>query len=189
MVVLTSSSMFLKRGFFWPPEMISKDCTMGTPEAIMVAIWRLKTATSRGLTRLPVEPNSGLGFSRTVCGFMPWRRSSALTSEAFLPDISPFMRLPRLSSATHSYTDSLVTEPRAAPVLRDCLVAMAVAMLDPPIWMLPAQLWAICARRVVLQFAQRHQDAVGAAEAAMGRAGRGDVLRHCRSGLPPLLQW
>ncbi len=37
----------------------------------MVAIWRLNTATSPGLTVLPVAANSGLERSRTVCGFMP----------------------------------------------------------------------------------------------------------------------
>lgn len=82
--------------------MMSKDCTIGTPEAIMVAIWRLKMATSRGFTVLPEAPNSGLPRSLTVWGFMPWRRSSALTSEAFFAVMSPFIRLPRLSSAIQS---------------------------------------------------------------------------------------
>jgi hypothetical protein len=94
--------MFLKRTLRWPPAMISKACTIGTPAAIMVAIWRLKMATSRGFTREPAEPNSGLGFSLTDCGFMPWRRNSALTRLALRPCISPFIRTPRLSSATHS---------------------------------------------------------------------------------------
>ncbi len=102
MFCFTSSSTFLKRTFFCPSAMMSNDCTIGTPEAIMVAIWRLKMATSPGLIVLPLEPNSGLARSRTVCGFIPWRRSSALTSEAFFAGISPFMRLPRLSSATQS---------------------------------------------------------------------------------------
>ncbi len=102
MLCFTSIRTFLKRTFFWPSAMMSNACTIGTPEAIMVAIWRLKIATSPGLIVLPVEPNSGLERSRTVCGFMPWRRSSALTSEAFFAGMSPFMRLPRLSSATHS---------------------------------------------------------------------------------------
>src|SRR5690242_1537010 len=125
--------MFLKRTFFWPSAMISKDCTIGTPEAIMVAIWRLKMATSRGLTALPVAPNNGLDFSRTVCGFIPWRRSSAFTSEAFFAGISPFMRLPRLSSATQSYMVILLTSARWAPRSRAFLaIALAVAMPDSP---------------------------------------------------------
>jgi hypothetical protein len=104
-----STSMFLKRTFFWPLAMISKACTIGTPAAIMAAIWRLKIATSRGFTFLPVAPKRGLDFSRTVCGFMPWRRSSAFTRAAFFAGISPFMRLPRLSRATQSYWTRLLT--------------------------------------------------------------------------------
>ena len=34
------------RGFFWPLPMISSACTIGTPDFIIVAIWRLKTAMS-----------------------------------------------------------------------------------------------------------------------------------------------
>src|SRR6185437_9526096 len=132
MFCLTSVSMFLKRMLRWPPAMISKDCTIGTPAAIMVAIWRLKIATSRGLTRLPAAPNSGLAFSFTVCGFMPCRRSSALTRLALRACSSPFILVPRLSSAVHSYTVNCLTEARAAPTERAVglltVVAVAIAV-------------------------------------------------------------
>src|SRR5690348_3643327 len=121
--------MFLNRTLRWPPAMISNDCTIGTPAAIMVAIWRLKIATSRGLTLLPAAPNSGLVFSLTVCGFMPWRRSSALTRLALRACISPFILVPRLSSAVHSYTVNCLTAARAAPTSRAPLALRATGLL------------------------------------------------------------
>jgi hypothetical protein len=54
---------------------------MGTPAAIIVASWRLKMEMSRGLMDLPALPNSGLALALTDCGLIPWRRSSALTSD------------------------------------------------------------------------------------------------------------
>ena len=64
--------MSFMRGLFWPPATMSKPCTIGTPAAIIVASWRLKTEMSRDLIVLPALPNSGLAFSLTVCGLMPW---------------------------------------------------------------------------------------------------------------------
>src|SRR5690348_6776108 len=129
MFCLTSVSMFLKRTLRWPPAMISYAGTVGTPAAIMVAIWRLKMATSRGFTVEPAAPNRGFGFSLTAWGFMPWRRSSALTRLALRDCISPFIFTPRLSSATHSYTVNCLTAARAAPTLPadlDATVAVAI---------------------------------------------------------------
>ncbi len=48
------------RGLDWPLAMISKPCTIGTPAAIITAIWRLNTAMSRALIVLPAAPKSGL---------------------------------------------------------------------------------------------------------------------------------
>ena len=57
-------------GFFWPPAMISSEVTTGTPDFIIVASWRLNTAISLGVTRLPAPPNSGLGLGLTTVGVM-----------------------------------------------------------------------------------------------------------------------
>ncbi len=64
MLVLMSVSMSFMRGLVWPPATISKPCTIGTPAAIIVASWRLKTAMSRRLDRLAglAEERLGLGF-------------------------------------------------------------------------------------------------------------------------------
>ena len=47
MLAFTSLSMFFMRGLVLPLAMISMPCTIGTPAAIMTAIWRLNTAMSR----------------------------------------------------------------------------------------------------------------------------------------------
>src|SRR5690606_2476314 len=85
------------RGFLWPPAMISSAETIGTPDFIMVAIWRLKNAMSFGVMALPAWPKSGLDLGLTTLGVMPWRRSSARSMLAFLAACSPFIFTPRLS--------------------------------------------------------------------------------------------
>ena len=70
-LVLMSSSMFFMRGLDCPLAMMSRPCTIGTPAAIITAIWRLNTAISRGLIVRPVEPNSGLGLGLIVVALMP----------------------------------------------------------------------------------------------------------------------
>ena len=79
-----SSTIFFMRAFLWPLPMISSDCTIGTPDFIIVAIWRLKKAMSFGVIGLPALPNSGLGLGLTTVGVMPWRRSSARSKFVFL---------------------------------------------------------------------------------------------------------
>jgi len=49
----------------------------------MTEIIRLKTAMSRGLTRLPAAPNNGFALGLIDVGLMPWRRNSALTRLGF----------------------------------------------------------------------------------------------------------
>ena len=86
------------RGFLLPLAMISIELTIGTPAFIIVASWRLNTAMSSGLTRLPAAaPNSGLPLGLTTLGVMPWRRNSARSMLAFLACCSPFILVPRLS--------------------------------------------------------------------------------------------
>jgi hypothetical protein len=68
MLARISSSIAFKRGFLVPPAMISKDCTIGTPDCIMVAIWRLKMAMSRAVMALPAWPNKGLDLGFTTPG-------------------------------------------------------------------------------------------------------------------------
>ncbi|MNV46163.1 hypothetical protein D3C71_1379860 [compost metagenome] len=93
-IVPTSLAM---RGFLWPLPMISSELTIGTPDFIMVAIWRLKKAISLVLTGLPALPNKGLGLGLTTVGVIPKRRSSALSRLMFLASCSPFIFTPRLS--------------------------------------------------------------------------------------------
>ncbi|MNU93140.1 Fimbrial protein precursor [compost metagenome] len=97
MSVRMVSTIFFMRGFLCPSPMISSADTIGTPDFIMVAIWRLKKAMSLGVTALPAAPNSGLGLGLTTWGVMPWRRSSARNRLAFLAGCSPFILMPRLS--------------------------------------------------------------------------------------------
>ncbi|KAG0739032.1 hypothetical protein G6F24_017454 [Rhizopus arrhizus] len=77
--------------------MKSSAVTIGTPDFIMVAIWRLKKAMSFGDILLPAAPKSGLGLTLTWPGLMPCRRSSALSRLAFFAICSPFIFTPRLS--------------------------------------------------------------------------------------------
>lgn len=59
------------RGFLCPSPMISNELTMGTPDFIIVAIWRLKNAISLGVIFFPAPPNRGFGFCFTMLGTMP----------------------------------------------------------------------------------------------------------------------
>lgn len=51
--------------------MISNELTMGTPDFIIVAIWRLKNAISLGVIFFPAAPNRGFGFCFTMLGTIP----------------------------------------------------------------------------------------------------------------------
>ena len=82
--------------------MISSEPTIGTPDFIIVAIWREKKAISFAVILLPAAPNSGLGLGLTTVGVMPLRRSSALSRLAFLAKSSPFITVPRLSLPSHT---------------------------------------------------------------------------------------
>ena len=42
-----------KRGLLWPRATISNDCSSGTPERSIVAIWRVKNVMSRSVTLRP----------------------------------------------------------------------------------------------------------------------------------------
>ena len=57
--------------FSWPRPTISKDCTSGTPEDIIVASWRLNTVMSLLVILPPPLPKSGFGFLRTFSGLTP----------------------------------------------------------------------------------------------------------------------
>ena len=93
----TCPTSLAMRGFLWPLPMISSALTMGTPDFIMVAIWRLKKAMSRALMGLPAAPNNGLGLGLTTDGVMPSLRSSARSRLALRASCSPFIFTPRLS--------------------------------------------------------------------------------------------
>lgn len=82
-LALTSINMFFMRGLLLPFAMMSMPCTIGTPAAIITAIWRLNTAMSRAPVALPADPNRGLPLGLTDSGLMPCRRNSALTMLAF----------------------------------------------------------------------------------------------------------
>src|SRR3972149_985875 len=84
--------------FSCPRPTISKACTRGTPEDIMVASCRLNTVMSLGvILDLPALLKRDFGFFFTLRGFTPWRRRFALTRASLCPLISPFTRLPDLS--------------------------------------------------------------------------------------------
>src|SRR5690606_17643459 len=100
---------------------ISSAITSGTPDLIIVASWRLKTAMSLGVIGLPAPPNSGLGLVLTRVGWMPRRRSSARSMLAFLDVSSPFIRTPRLS------VPSQMKVSRATPARATGLVAVLAA--------------------------------------------------------------
>ncbi len=102
MSVRMLSTILRIRGFLCPVPMISSELTIGTPDFIMIAIWRLKKAMSLVLIALPAAPNRGLGLGLTTLGVMPWRRSSARSRLAFLAGVSPFILTPRLSVPTQT---------------------------------------------------------------------------------------
>ena len=120
--------MFCMRGLVWPPAMISNACTIGTPAAIMTEIMRLKTAISRGLMRLPAEPNSGFALGFIDVGLMPCRRSSALTRLGFFAWYSPLSLTPRLSMPTQRNGVSSLILARALPACAVAFLAAAVAV-------------------------------------------------------------
>ena len=122
MSVLIAVSMSFMRTLVTPPAMMSKACTIGTPDCIMVANWRLKIAISRGVMRLPAAPNRGLALGATRPGVMPCLRSSALSRLAFLLSVSPLMTMPRLSLPDQTKVVIWLTW------LRVCMPDLAVAV-------------------------------------------------------------
>ena len=123
----TELTSVVMRGFLLPLAMISIELTIGTPAFIIVASWRLNTAMSSGLMRLPAAPpNSGLPLGLTTFGVMPWRRSSARSMFAFLACCSPFILVPRLSVPSQTNTSSGLAR-RTAAVLA---VLAAVRVTD-----------------------------------------------------------
>ena len=79
-----------------PPAMISSAITIGTPDFIMVASWRLKIAMSRALIfwrhrRTAAWPWASPGGGNACL------RSSARSRLAFFASCSPFITTPRLS--------------------------------------------------------------------------------------------
>ncbi len=87
--------------------MMSKACTSGTPDDIMVASWRLKMAMSLGVIALPLPALARADFFLTLSGTMPCLRSSALTRVGLVPRLSPLTRLPRLSVPSQANRFSL----------------------------------------------------------------------------------
>ncbi|MNP44612.1 hypothetical protein D3C76_1384830 [compost metagenome] len=90
-------------GLSKPSAMMSKDCSSGTPAPIMVAIWRVNRAMSRGLIFLPA-PSREMPFLRTRVGLIPCLRSCALTSAVLVPDNSPLIFPPFLSVPSQTKT-------------------------------------------------------------------------------------
>ena len=119
--------MSFMRWFFCPPDRISKLCTIGTPEASMVAICRLKMVISSAEMREPALPNSGLGLGLTIVGLMPCLRSSALTRLALLAEISPLILVPRLSVPSQTNTSNGFERAAMVAALR-AAAALVVAM-------------------------------------------------------------
>ena len=76
---------------------MSKLCTSGTPALSIVASCRVKIAISAGLMALPLPPNNGLGFLRTLLGLMPCWRNCALAMAWLIAVISPLPGRPLLS--------------------------------------------------------------------------------------------
>ena len=109
--------------------------TIGTPDFIIVASWRLKKATSLGVTGLPAAPNSGLGFTLTTEGVVPCLRSSARRKLAFLDDCSPFILTPRLSVPSQTNMDSWLVLRSTGTVFFAALLVTAIRF--PPISRIP----------------------------------------------------
>ena len=95
---------------------MSNACSSGTPDFIMVAIWRVKSAMSFSVI---LPPPRVLCFLISTTR-MPWRRSVALTWASPLARISPRTVLLPLSVPTHVKLNSLTSVLLAA--------AAAVAM-------------------------------------------------------------
>src|SRR5690606_30990611 len=112
---------------------------IGTPDLIMVAIWRLKTAISLGVMVLPVPPNSGLGLVLTTVGLMPCLRSSARSRLALLACCSPFILVPRLSVPSQTKVSRVTPSRLGAAGLPRPLAAVLAAVRVTAIAQLP---WA-----------------------------------------------
>ena len=95
---------------------MSKACSSGTPDFIMVASWRVNSAMSLSVMRPPRAIFSFL----ILPTWMPWRRSIACTMASPLARISPRTTLPVLSLPSQVYSSSL------GPVAR--IARLAVAM-------------------------------------------------------------
>src|SRR5690554_309309 len=97
---LISVISFVKLGLLLPSAMMSNAWTMGTPELIIVASWRVKKAISRGLIFFAREPNSE-DFLLILVTRMPCLRNCALISAALVPCSSPDTLTPLRSLPSH----------------------------------------------------------------------------------------
>jgi len=90
----TLTSTFLNEGFScWAPRM-SRHCTRGSPASIMVANWRVKTASSFWVTFFSPRPGIFIStlsplFFRMLVGAICSRRSCARTNASFGASSSP----------------------------------------------------------------------------------------------------
>ena len=95
---------------------MSKACSSGTPDFIMVASWRVNSAMSLSLMR---PPRVILCFL-TLLTWMPWRRNIACTMASPVARISPRTTLPVLSLPSQVYRSSF------GPVARTARLAVAM---------------------------------------------------------------
>ncbi len=102
----------------WPLPTMSKACSSGTPDFIMVASWRVNSVMSLSVM-LPPRPSFCFLISSTL---MPWRRSVALTWASPVALISPRTVLLLLSLPTQVKLNSLMSDAFLA-------AAVAVAMI------------------------------------------------------------
>ena len=82
---------------------MSKDCSSGTPDFIIVASWRVNRVMSFSVILPPPLKDCFLILS----GRIPWRRSVVLTTVSVIARISPRTALPALSLPSQAKTDSL----------------------------------------------------------------------------------
>jgi len=80
--------------FSCPFPTMSKDCTRGTPDAIIVAIWRENIAMSIAVIGGFLGANSGLGLVFIFFTLNPCLRSSAFAIAELFAIISPSLLTP-----------------------------------------------------------------------------------------------